>query len=94
MDEIDLPRPVQKTIDKLYRANPEDAKNIVRRLLALMENPMPPSARLVRGKQDYYRVRVGAYRIVYAVCGGTLHIHAIGKRNDGEVYKKLERRGG
>ena len=94
MDEIELPRSVQKTLDKLYRANPGDAKNIVRQLLALMENPMPPSARLVRGKGDYYRVRVGGYRIVYAVCGGTLRIHAVGKRNDGEVYKKLERRGG
>ena len=38
------------------------------------------------------RVDSGEYRIVYTVTEDTLRVVLIGKRNDDEVYRRLERR--
>ena len=46
-----LPRKVQKRIDE--------------RNLALAENPRPPGSKKLEGEDDFHRIRVGDYRIVY-----------------------------
>ena len=39
----------------------------------------------------YYRTDVGEFRIIYKIENDDLLIDLIGKRNDGEVYKLMER---
>ncbi|MEK7479853.1 MAG: type II toxin-antitoxin system RelE/ParE family toxin [Patescibacteria group bacterium] len=60
------------------------------KIIALCSDPFPPDSKRLKGV-DWYRVDVGEYRIIYNVRGDILDIPLIGKRNDGEVYKRLGR---
>jgi mRNA interferase RelE/StbE len=42
-------------------------RQIVKRTSALAENPRPPGCENISGQSNRYRVRQGAYRIVYSV---------------------------
>ncbi len=55
----------------------------------LKTNPIPPNAKKLKGRSDY-RIRVGEYRVIYALKAGKLLILviAIGHRRD--VYLKTE----
>lgn len=55
----------------------------------LKENPFPPKVRKVKGTFNYYRVRMGDYRIIYQVLQDRLVIEVIrvGFRKD--VYRNL-----
>lgn len=47
----------------------------------------------IHGKsKDYVRADVGEYRIVFRYDNETVVVFVIGKRNDGDVYKKLDRK--
>lgn len=65
-------------------------KDTVRRihetLRALMEQPRPPGARKLSGREGY-RVRVGDYRILYEIDDPThlVRVYTIGHRR--EVYR-------
>ena len=37
------------------------------------------------------RIKSGEFRVIYALDGEVLQIRLIGKRNDGDIYKALER---
>ncbi len=56
-----------------------------KRILSLEENPRPRGVKKLSGREDY-RLRVGDYRILYAIDDGnhTVTIVAIGHRR--EVY--------
>jgi len=54
----------------------------------LMANQQPADAERLKG-YEYSRVTAGEYRVVFDVHDGVLRIIAIGKRNDGEVYRRL-----
>jgi mRNA interferase RelE/StbE len=45
------------------------------------------------GYTDFFRVDVGEYRIIYKIheAENMVLMPIIGKRNDGEVYKKFKR---
>ncbi|GAB4526201.1 MAG: type II toxin-antitoxin system RelE/ParE family toxin [Anaerolineae bacterium] len=59
-----VPKPVQKQLDNL----PNDVrKRIVRRIIALKENPRPYGCVKLRGYENEYRVRIGDYRVRYEV---------------------------
>lgn len=67
-------------------------KQIVSAVLALLKNPEPHDSKLLKGSADRNRrVDCGEYRIVYRVEGDTVLVLVIGKRNDDEVYKILDR---
>jgi mRNA interferase RelE/StbE len=40
---------------------------IDRKILALAENPRPPGCKKLRGYKDQWRIRVGDWRVLYAV---------------------------
>lgn len=42
-------------------------RQIVKRIGALAENPRPPGCEKISGQSNRYRIRQGAYRIVYSV---------------------------
>lgn len=56
-------------------------------ILALAQNPYPPGAQKLEGGEDFFRVRVGDYRIVYTVEHSRLIILVIRIRHRREVYR-------
>lgn len=72
----------------LDRLPPKQYRQVTRKIIMLMANPQPTDAERLKG-YDYSRVTVGEYRVVFDVQGGVLRVIAIGKRNDGEEYRRL-----
>lgn len=71
---------------------PKQYKQVVGATLALLNNPEPHDSKQLKGSKDNNRrADVGEYRIVYRVEGEELLVLVIGKRNDDEVYKILDR---
>lgn len=78
-----LKRSAEKELDAL-QANLRD--RIVKRLLALEENPRPSGIKRLQGEESY-RLRVGDYRVLYTIDDEVkkVFILAIGHRR--EVYR-------
>jgi len=60
--EVLLRRRAEKQLDRVPYA---DHPRIVKAMLALGDNPRPPGCRKLL--DDIYRIRVGAYRVVYKI---------------------------
>ncbi len=67
------------------------ARQLIQKILQLEMTPFPQDSKKLKNASSLYRVDSGEYRIIYEVNNDTLHIALIGKRNDGDVYKKLQR---
>ncbi len=82
-----------KAADKFLKTH-EDVRiqyeNAVKELLA-GEHPEKVDVKRIKGKHNnYYRIRLGNYRIVYAVINGTIVvITTLLAGNRGDVYKKM-----
>ena len=61
-------------------------------LQALAEDPRPPAARSMRGFAGCYRLRIGAYRLVYEVRDATLVLLLLAVGHRREIYARLKRR--
>ncbi|MEG3862835.1 type II toxin-antitoxin system RelE family toxin [Microcoleus sp. herbarium12] len=72
---------------------PKIAAQIAKKVLALNVDPLPNDSKQLIGYSGYYRVDSGEYRIIYNFNPeeDLVEIILVGKRNDDEVYKKLER---
>lgn len=71
----------------LKRIPKKDVLRIMERISSLAENPTPPQAEMLSG-DDKYRIRQGAYRILYQIEEHilTVCIVKVGHRKD--VYRK------
>jgi mRNA interferase RelE/StbE len=73
------------SIAKDLRGLPKtDIRRILRRAETLREDPRPPGAVKLMG-QERYRIRQGAYRIVYAINDGLIIVTIVGHRRD--IYR-------
>ena len=73
---------------KSLAALPRPEQQRVRAAIDLLsDNPRPPGCTKLTGEDDAYRVRVGAYRIVYEVLDVRLLIHVIRVGHRRDVYK-------
>lgn len=72
---------------------PKIAAQIAKKVLALNVDPLPADSKQLSGYPSYYRVDSGEYRIVYRFKPDEdlVEVILVGKRNDDEVYKRLER---
>jgi mRNA interferase RelE/StbE len=61
-------------------------QRIVSRIRALASDPRPPGCEKLTG-QDRYRVRQGAFRIVYSVEDDSLVVYVVKVGQRGEVYR-------
>ena len=75
----------------LDRLDAKQFRQVVRRILALATDPTPNDSIHMEGS-DYRRTDQGEYRIVYSFDDETVFIAVIGKRNDDEVYRKMDRK--
>ena len=71
---------------------PKQYKQVVGTVLAMLNNPEPHDSRLLKGsRDDNRRVDVGEYRVVYRVEDEYLLVLVVGKRNDSDDYRLLDR---
>jgi mRNA interferase RelE/StbE len=70
--------------------DPKRFKQVLSKILALLKDPEPQDSQKLRG-YSFYRVDSGEYRIIYARTDEVITILIVGKRNDDEVYKELNR---
>ena len=56
---------------------------------ALASNPRPKEVKLLKGADDLYRIRVGAYRVVYRIHDDELEVLIVRVRHRREVYRNL-----
>ena len=58
-----------------------------RKIVALAENPRPPGCKKLRGHRDWWRIRVGDYRVVYTIDDAKLLVEVTRVRHRSEVYQ-------
>ncbi len=61
---------------------------VVDRIQRLADDPRPPGCEKLAGQSDRYRVRQGAYRIVYSVADDVLTVVVVKVGHRSEVYRR------
>ena len=82
-----------KAAEKFFRTHEgvrEDYEAAIKELL-VGEHPEKVDVKRIRGKRnDYYRIKLGGYRVVYAIINGKIVvISTILAGPRGDVYKKM-----
>ena len=88
MPKIELSRQAR---DFLLDLPSKQARQIAEKLQALAVDPFALPSEALKGYQPMRRLKSGEFRIIFAVEPEIVQICLIGKRNDDEVYKALER---
>ena len=83
-----------KVADKFFQIHEdvrEQYKAAIKELL-IGDHPEKVDVKKIKGKRnDYYRIRLGGYRIVYAIINGQIVvITTILAGSRGDVYKKMD----
>lgn len=81
MYQIIIKKPAKKFIDKL----PLQEKRRI--LFAIQQLPHDGDIKKMQGNGEYYRLRVGSYRIIYTVDHGELVVCVVAAGNRGDIYK-------
>ncbi|WP_032139213.1 type II toxin-antitoxin system RelE family toxin [Rickettsia tamurae] len=86
-----LSKSSQKFIEKLDTKQARQIAIKIKELCELINHPN--DSKLLKGlTEQYYKVDVGEFRIIYQKDKIKTYIFLIGKRNDGEVYKLFKRK--
>jgi mRNA interferase RelE/StbE len=90
MIKFDLKPKAKKFIDSLP---PKHKKQVKNRILSLQEKPTPHDAKRLVGYENYIRVDIGEYRIIYRYEKeeGLIVIVLVGRRNDDHIYRIAKR---
>lgn len=74
----------------LKSIRPQDVERIKSAIQDLSKNPRPDGCTKLKGdKRDYYRIRVGNYRVVYSIEDEVLLILVVRVGHRREIYKNL-----
>lgn len=84
-----------KAADKFFKAH-EDIRSLYEgaiRELLVGDHPETVDVKKIKGKRnDYFRIRLGGYRVIYAVINGKIVvITTILAGSRGDVYKKMKK---
>jgi mRNA interferase RelE/StbE len=74
----------QKTLDRLPR-NVRD--RLGRAILALRDDPRPVGCVKMEGYDNYYRIRIAQWRIIYTIEDDVLVVVVVRVGSRGDVYK-------
>jgi mRNA interferase RelE/StbE len=85
---LDISKRAYKTLSDLQT---KQFRQVMLKILSLTQNPHPNDFIKLKGYEYYNRVDSGEFRIVYIVEKNSIKIELVGKRNDDEVYKKLQK---
>lgn len=72
----------------LQKAERADQKRIIKRIEALATNPRPKGCKKLKDS-DFYRIRVGACRVIYSIEDRKLVVTIIRARPRRDVYRGL-----
>lgn len=75
----------------LKRLDRAQAKRLFDAATLLGINPYPPKSKALSGFESLRRVRVGDYRIVYAVDDGKLIVLVVNLGHRREIYRQINR---
>lgn len=89
MYDVYLTRRAQKEIDKLGH---EAQDRVLDAIDDLMEDPTPPGCQVLKGdlfgdELDYYRIRVGDYRIIYTLEDKEVDVLVVRVRHRRDAYR-------
>jgi len=73
-------------VKALRRIEPQDRGRVQGAIALLGEDPRPPGARALQGR-DGYRVRVGNYRIIYTIRNDILVVVVVTVGHRRDVYE-------
>lgn len=77
----------KKSVSKDLRSLPkQDVRRILRRIDQLSDDPRGAGCKKLAGR-EYYRVRLGSYRILYEIFDNQLIIHVIKVGRRSAVYR-------
>jgi len=68
-----------------------ERQRVAQEIDALMENPRPQSCKKLKGREDFYRIRVGDYRVVYRIEDEVLLILIVRIGDRKEIYEIIRR---
>jgi mRNA interferase RelE/StbE len=77
---------VEKDLKKLPRSIHQ---LVFKKIEQLQNNPLPPQSVKLSGTDNFYRIRVGDYRVVYSADHSTKQIIIYYVRHRREVYRSL-----
>ncbi|MDB4306316.1 type II toxin-antitoxin system RelE/ParE family toxin [bacterium] len=89
MKDLNVSRDTMKFLKKLP---PKQYKQVSQRLWSLAKDQNPHDSKQLKGTPGYLRIDVGEYRAIYRNEPEVVMITLVGKRNDDDVYKKLDRK--
>jgi mRNA interferase RelE/StbE len=77
----------KKSVEKDFSGIPRaDVQRLLHRIKALEKNPRPPGCEKLTG-QERYRLRQGAYRIVYSIQDDELTVWVVKVGHRKDVYR-------
>ncbi len=81
---IDVSATAERQIRRLPRT---DQARILRAVVALSTAPRPPGCRTLSGHDDVFRIRIGRYRVLYAIEDRRLVILVLKVGDRKDVYR-------
>ncbi len=88
MHQVRLTRSAERSLHRLRRSNPGSYRRVLAAVAGLRTNSRPAGAvKLTAVDPPAWRIRVGDYRIVYAVEDADLLVLVIRVAPRGEVYR-------
>ena len=85
--EIEFRPPAYRAFAKL---DPIIKRRLAPALNALREDPRPQGAKRLKGAGDVWRIRVGAYRVVYVIEDDRLVVVVVRIGPRGSVYRRRD----
>lgn len=82
---VELKTPAVRVLASLPRS---DQQRIRTRIDMLAENARPPGCKKLAGENDLYRIRAGAYRVVYSIEDARLRVLVVRIGHRREVYRQ------
>lgn len=81
---------IGRNAEKDFRKTPKAIqKKLSSVIIKLNDNPKPPNVRKISGSENYYRIRVGDYRIVYEINHREKKVNIFRIRHRREAYLNL-----
>jgi mRNA interferase RelE/StbE len=82
---------IDKRVKKDFKSIPvQEIERIKSAILELSNNPRPDGCTKLKGKRnDYYRIRVGNYRVIYSIQDEILLVLVVLVGHRKEIYKNL-----